>query len=285
MTRPLSNQWDRESLRARISDEQSQRRFEAGSPNETEIAAFKAALRCDCRAGDCVVLGMTPELRRLAAESFAGVFTVDHNRQAIDIYSRWLEQSHRAVETIINGNWLDLPAHLDGPVSAILGDGVFGNLADVDQHRSLLDSVASALLPGGCFITRKVMIARDFNPEQHTAEMIIERFRNGLIAESEFGFDMRILGCYRDCYDQATFTLDNAEVFRRCEQLLGDGMITEQEHSFIRRYYFPGDNCIVPQDLWETMLREHNFEFSVANCSGRSWYRYYKIYKCTIGRS
>ena len=276
----MLNQWNKESLNARISDRRSGQRFEAASPNEAEINAYAGALPRRCSKDTAVVLGMTPELRLLAAKLFTKVFTVDYSRDAIQIYSDWLAEPYRRREVIIHGHWFDLPKYVPHQVSVIFGDGVFGNLLNVEEHYILLKVVASVLSAKGCFITRKVLIPDGFTPQDDTAEKIIERFRARQITEAEFGFDMRILGHYNCCYNAETFILDNKKLFEECRQFLHSGKITRQEFSIIRRYYFPGKNCIVPQSLWEKLLNEHSFKFVIQQCCGKTWYRYYKIYQC-----
>jgi hypothetical protein len=276
----LPNQWDKKSLTARIKDSACRQRFEAGCPNEVEIEAYAAALPRDCSGDTAVILGMTPELRLLAAKSFAKVLTIDYSRQAIETYTDWLAAPYRQKEIVINGNWLDFPNYLPGQVRVIMGDGIFGNLLDVEQHRILLANIAGSLLPDGYFITRMAVIPDDFNPDEYTALKIIDRFRKGRINETEFGFDTRMLGHYKCCYDQRTFILDNGKLFRECDDFLRAGTISPEELSFIRRYYFAGKNCIIPECLWQELLRQHNFSFTIQGRSGRSWYEYYKIYKC-----
>jgi hypothetical protein len=278
----ISNQWDRESLIARIKDRNCRQRFEAGCPNKVEIEAYAEALPHNCSQQTAVVLGMTPELRLLAAKSFAQVLTIDYSRQAIEIYTDWLAESYRQREVIINGNWLDLPDYLPGSVPVIMGDGIFGNLLDIEHHRILLEKIASSLTRGGSFITRMAVIPEGFNPDDYAAEKIINRFRNGEINEAEFGFDMRILGHYKCCYDQSTFILNNGKLFRECDDFLRCGRITQEELSLIRRYYFAGKNCIIPQALWEELLQQHNFSFTISRCFGRTWYEYYMVYKCKL---
>ncbi len=278
----MMNQWDSVSLTARIEDKNARQRYEAGCPNRVEVEAYAKALPQNCLQQTAIVLGMTPELRLLAVKFFQKIITVDYSLQAIQIYTDWLPPLYRWKETIINGNWLELKEHLSGPVSVIMGDGIFGNLQNIEQHNILLSNIASSLLPGGTFITRMAVIPEGFEPDEHTAERLIDRFRRGEISESEFGFDMRLLGHYKCCYDKNTFILDNAKLFKECENFLHCGKISQGELSLIRRYYFPGNNCIIPQGLWEKLLREQNFEFKIQHCTGRSWYEYYKVYKCSL---
>jgi SAM-dependent methyltransferase len=129
--------WDEGTLRLRIADERDRVRHAAGSPDATEIAAYARALGRVAR-GRAVVLGMTPELRRLAARTFAEVVAVDVSSEAIALYGEWLTPAERRGERVVRGDWMDLERLLDGRVDAVLGDGVFGNLPDAAAHAALL---------------------------------------------------------------------------------------------------------------------------------------------------
>lgn len=279
------DQWDTESLRARISDVKTRTRYAGGSPDALEIAAYAAALPVGVENQAAVVLGMTPELRLLVARRFAQVYAVDASRRAIAVYRDWLDDEYRARETIVHGCWFGLPHYVPGGVAVVVGDGAFGNLPDVSAHRELVDVIASVLRPGGRFITRMAMIPDGFIPGDHTATVLLRRYRRGEIDEAEFGFGVRLVGHYGCCYDPATFTLDNAKLYAECEQMQRTGELTDAEHAIIHRYYFGGTNRIVTQRVWEDILREAGFEFRTRPCHGKQWYRYYVVYEAWPGRA
>jgi hypothetical protein len=76
--------------------------------------------------------------------------------------------------------------------------------------------------------------------------------------------------------------LDNAELFRTCEEAYRHGELTDKEHSAIRRYYFGRKNCILPQARWEELLHECAYEFAIHRCHDKAWYDYYMIYSCVL---
>ena len=277
----MCNEWDRKTLQTRIRDTGSRVLYEAGSPNAEEIAAYAAGLLQHPPGSTAIVLGMTPELRSLATSIFEHVISIDRNLAAIELYADWLPSGNRQRETIVHDDWFHISDYVSAPASAVLGDGVFGNLPDVATHRRLLTCIATALSPGGRFVTRKAMVPRDFRAEENSADRLLHRFREGEIDESEFGFGVRLLGHYRCCYDPARFLLDNKKLFDECDRDFRTGKITQEELSFIRRYYFSGTNCIVPQALWERILAECHYDYVTHPCHGKTWYDYYKVYACT----
>jgi SAM-dependent methyltransferase len=187
--------------------------------------------------------------------------------------------SDRRRERVIRADWMTLAERV-GPARAVLGDGVFGNLLTLEAHRRLLLEIARVLLPGGRFITRQALVPRGFDPGAHRAARLLRRFRRGEIDASEFGFGMRLFGHYDDCYDRDTFLLDNAAVFRRCDDARRRGELEDREHAAIRRYYYGGRNCILPQERWEDLLRDCAYRFTTRPCRGKAWYDYYVVYAC-----
>ena len=278
----MSDEWTRDAFASRIKDAGKRQRFEAGSPNETEIAAYALDLPAAFSMETAVVLGMTPELRHLAGNRFHRVICIDSSAMAINLYKDWVPREHREREEIHQSHWQDLLSLLDGPVAAILGDGVFGNMLTLDEHLAMLESIKLALAPYGRFITRKAMIPAGFLPDENDRSNLATQFREGVLDESEFAFGMRLLGHFKCCYDSKTYLLDNRKLFSECEQDLREGKLTEQEHALVRRYYFEGKNCIVPQEVWDRLLAEAGFEFRVHTCHGKAWYQYYKVYSCGV---
>jgi hypothetical protein len=278
----ITHSWDKKALHARISDRSSGKRFEAGSPNDAEISAYAAGLPGRELRDTALVLGMTPELRILATKEFRSVISIDVNQEAIGLYADWVPKERRQHERIIRGDWFDMSRLVPSPVSTVLGDGIFGNLANVQEHLHLLRCIASVLGPMGRFVTRMAFIPRYFHVEKNSTKQLTELFRSGLIDECEFGFGMRLLGHYECCYDHDTFLLDNKKLFKETEEDFRAGRLTAEELSCVRRYYYGGKNCIVPQFLWEQLLGEAGFEYTIQECHGKAWYQYYKVYSCSM---
>ena len=62
------------------------------------------------RNSAAIVLGMTPELRIMAAEKFAQVVSVDQSNEAIGLYEDWLSAGDRRKENIFRVEWGALDA-------------------------------------------------------------------------------------------------------------------------------------------------------------------------------
>lgn len=271
--------WGDESLRARIADPSRRLRHPAGSPDATEVAAYAAALPVGI-PGPIVVLGMTPELRALAARRAERTIAVDVSERAIALYGGWLTPAERALETVVLADWRRLADIVDEPAAAVIADGAFGNLPDEDAHAELLATIRAVLSPEGRFVTRHALIPRGVRLADHSADALLARFRAGEIDEAEFGFGTRLLGHHACCYDPRSGRLDNAKLFAEVDAARERGDLTAAEHAAICRYRFDGDNCILDQDRWERLLSECELRFSSADLRGREWYSYYPVYRC-----
>lgn len=272
--------WDRQAYLARIRDQKARKRHPAASPDETDIACYRAAVEPCSGSGVAIVLGMTPELRILASRRFSRVICAERDAFAIELYREWLDERDRRKEEIVRTDWLDLHNHIREPVSAILGDGVFGNLANTEEHRNLLRILWGLLEPQGRLVTRMAYIPGGFEAGRHTADKLLQRFRGGEIDEAEFGFGMRLVGHLDSCYDHASHMLDNEKIFKMYDEALASHALSLLEHECIRRYYFGGKNCIVTQDIWEDLLEEVGFEYRIHRSAGKEWREYYVVYEC-----
>lgn len=275
-------EWDRATLRARVSDAAHRLRHPGGSPDSTEIAAYAAGIPVDAN-GTALVLGMTPELRSMAAKRFERLVSLEVNPAAIALYRDWLDPEAKARETIIEQDWLAGERLGDDPVAVVLGDGVFGNLPDLAAHHRLLRIIRASLSPQGRFITRMAMIPDGFDPAMHACDRLIARYRAGEYDAAEFGFGMRLVGHYATCYDPTTAMLDNARLFAACAERRAAGGLTADEYAAIRRYYYGGKNCIVTQAAWESALAACGYFFRQHRCRGKAWYDYYVVYECAPG--
>jgi len=276
--------WEQDSLRARIADPVACKRHQAASPDEEEIAAYADALPSvdECRDGTAIVLGMTPELREMAARRFKAVVAVDRSRAAIELYRDWLAAELRAKEKIFSADWMHL-RFIDfrglPPVRAVLGDGIIANLPDIEAHGRFLDLLALRF-PEAIMVFRKALAVFDFPDDSTALAKLREDFRLGRIGADAFGLGVRLQAFLHSFYDVDRAILDNRSIFRECARLAEktDGL-TQAEWAAIRPFRFDGPNCLVRREVWEGLLVERGFEFSARTISGKPWSRYYPIYR------
>lgn len=273
--------WTEESLIARVSDPVARTRHAAGSPDPFEVATYEAGFSDTPHRDLAVVLGMTPELRKLAARHFDRVVCVDINQDAIDLYRDWLPPDAARRETVVRGDWRRLHDHVEGTADVVLGDGVFPNLESLAEHERLFSEVATVLRPGGRFVTRQVLVPRGLDIEAHSWCRLRDTFRSGHLDRAEFGLAVRLLGHLGCCYDPVMLRLDNAEVFAETAREHGAGSFTDDERASIERYHFDGPNTLLPETRWEALVKAAGYTSQKVELKGRDWYRYYPLYVLT----
>ncbi len=274
--------WDASTVNARVKDHGKRTRHEGGSPNSEEIEAYGRFLPSDeaAASGTVLVLGMTPELRHLAASRFKQVVSVDSGAAAIRCYRDWLPPELREREKVYAIDWGQLP-YVDWsvvpPVRAVLGDGVFGNLPDTAAHVSFL-AMLRELFPEATLVFRKALAQSLGDSDDAVLEDLMAAFRGGQIGPDEFGFSVRLQGFLNSHYRAETALLDNASLFQACEQRFKAGFFNDFEIEAIRRFHFNGPNCLLTEQDWEGLLREAGFTFQKSSLSGRRWYSFYPVY-------
>ena len=280
----MCSDWNEEVYRLRINNASQFLRFEAASPNAEEIKQYRDyALSCtrdNSRQPRALVLGITPELRCMAAAAGFELISADRSPDAISIYQDWLQEPARSQEKIIRGDWTVLGEQISGGIDVILGDGVFGNIHGLESHRELLQELISLLNPGGGVVLRQALIPRGFPVEDYESMVLLEKYRAGQLSDGEFGLAMRLWGVSRLAYNPDTCLLDNKIVYDYYDSLRQSGDVTPAELEVVRRYYFVGKNMILQQDLWEEILASTGLSFEVQPLTGRDWYAYYPVYCC-----
>lgn len=276
----VKHSWDHATLTARIADGKEKRRHAAGSPNPTEIAAYARGIALPRHHGRALVMGMTPELRRLALQSYRQVISLDRNPEAVRVYRDWIDPSDAPREQIVLGDWRALADHLPCRVNTALGDGIFANLSEADEHLLLLRLIGRSLEVEGKLVTRLTVIPEGFEAADYTPDDLTARYRRGELDDAEFGFALRKMSLLDRYYDPATYVLDNAAIFADLDQRHQRGELSDGERAAAWRYHFAGPNILLPQEKWEDLLSEAGFEFRIQRCHGKHWYTYYLVYEC-----
>lgn len=270
--------WTPEIYQARIEDRSARIRHAGGSPSPMEIHAYQAACEGLPGNGTALVLGMTPELRTMAAARFQSVVSVDASATAMEMFADWMPEDLRSRERLILGDWKEVAGWLDAGVDVVLGDGIIGNLGGFDPTVEMLSTLRGLLHPGGRCVMRNVFVPRGLDPDTRSFEGLLERFRAGKLDASEFGFVSRMLGFHRFAYDGSAETLDNAVVFRHLGELRGAGLLDDGEWQALERYRFMGRNFFPAERTWRAILAEAGFSEPVTHPGERRlWAEFYPV--------
>ena len=273
-----TSDWNTDIVNSRIRDASGRKRYAAGSPDAYEISVYSRCLPKDSHIG--VVLGMTPELRNMAAGLCNLLISIDHNETSISTYKDWLPPSLASKEYIVQSDWNDLAKVLPEPADFILGDGIFGNVVPIANYSKLLELMRSVLSRQGCFVTRQCLMPDSVLENPGQRQKLLEQYRNQALGEAGFGLSMRLYGYADIAYDPSTSLLDNKIVFAAIDDDLKSGVLRLPEYQIIRRYFFQGINSLPTMGNWEKILEANNFNFKRQLYDGEYWYQYYPIYRC-----
>ena len=272
--------WNADSVISRIRDIAGKKRFAAGSPDAFETLIYSRFLPSDCQL--VVVLGMTPELRNMAAGFCRRLISIDHNEVSISTYKDWLSPAFSSRERIVQGDWNDLEKILPESADFVLGDGIFGNIVPLSNYSGLLKLIRSVLTHRGCFVTRQCLMPDWVLEKPDQRHTLLEKYRNRTLNEAAFGLSMRLHGYSDIAYDPDTALLDNKKVFSAVDEDLQSGFLLMSEYRIIRRYFFDGMNSLPTQRAWETILKATGFAFTRPVYTGEYWYAYYPVYCCHL---
>lgn len=268
--------WDADTHQARIADVASRRRHAPGAPSEREVATYGVAAAI-APGQHVVVLGMTPELRRLALAAGARVTAIDASQTAIDVYREWIDPADADRETIIRDDWVSALGRLPEPVDRVMGDGVFGNLASEASCRDLLAVVRDRLATTGRAVFRKMLLPMPPEDWDMSAEGLIAARRAGRICNNAFGFAMRFWAYRDDAYDPDSLRFTNAIAYDRIEALRAAGALEPAECEAIGRFVFRGDNLVGSREWWDEIVTATGFH-SRSWPAIESWSWYYTVY-------
>lgn len=276
--------WDTKTLMNRLVPGGTDTRYAGGAPDPRETDCYRRCLLSFFPGGlggkRVLVLGMTPELRRMALALGAATHCVDKNSGSIAAYGPLVDARLRKNETTVQCDWLDMASVVSAPFDAVLGDGVFGNLLSIRDHDRLLKVLEEITSRRRLLLFRKILMPEDVEAAGLTAAQLIGKYRSGLIFGEEFGFSMRLWGDSEASYDHATCILDNRVFFQRCSVWRRRNVITDEEYTWVMRYFYDGLNMVLPREKWERVLADAGLRFERRVLEGRIWYRYYPVYAC-----
>lgn len=275
--------WDAPTVRARIEDAGTRTRYAAASPSGPELDVYARVLEGLAPPARVLVLGMTPELRRLALERGHTVIAVDRSAASIDAYRDWMPRSMRRRESVVERDWSELDTVVTQPVDVVLGDGVFANLPDVRAQEDLLAQIA-AVSAGGRLVLRKALLPRGLDPAEVAAPRLVEAYRAGRLDDAEFSLGLRVYGYLAEAYDGTTATLDGMRVYDAVERDRRAGRLTGEEFALAQRCVFRGRNTLPGQDAWEALLRRSGWHFECRVVGPKLWHGFYPMYVCRRGR-
>ena len=125
-----------------------------GRPSVMCLDVYRSFLDKSPRAGTAIILGCTPDVRKIAAKHFQHVLVIDFSPSMLRESSRLLDAETLAREEHLVASWSEIE-NLCSKASAdvVLGDSIFKQL-DPTMLPKMLEGIAFALKPDGTFITR-----------------------------------------------------------------------------------------------------------------------------------
>lgn len=249
------NVWDKNVFQSRF-DKTSKKGYVPGSPDDIDLATYKAALKGANDYTPVLVMGMTLGLREVLCALNYSVTCLEISDDAISFLSNGISKPCRKKEQIVKGNWLEMSVLLNQKYRYIVGDGVFPNILEFSDQERLIREIGRALESTGKFVTRACLVTKELDLENCTAVRLVERYKDNSINSAEFGHAMRIWGCYKEAYDEDTYLLDNNTVYGIYEQWYANGKLTKQEHEIVNQQYFGGHHFYPPGGVLGVFIKE-----------------------------
>ena len=105
-----------------------------------------------------LVLGATPAIRDVLSQSDVDVTLLYINNEMVHAMNKLI--THKKKETIISGNWLDMPFP-DNYFDIVIDDLALGNI-DEKNEQEFLGEISRVLKPSGCWIFRIFFVPDGF---------------------------------------------------------------------------------------------------------------------------
>src|SRR3989338_6360026 len=184
-----------------------------GRPSAMCLDAYRSFLDKSPHAGTAIVLGCTPDVRKIAAQYFQRVLVIDFSPSMLRESSKLLDAETLAREEHLVASWSEIE-NLCSKASAdvVLGDSIFKQL-DPTMLPKMLEGIAFALKPDGAFITRVRLEDRTRRPRP-----IADTMREYL-ADSRAGqHNAGIVFIYR-LYDHIADEIGRVQPFNHWEEV------------------------------------------------------------------
>jgi len=218
------------------------------SVNEQEIYARFLEEAAEHRDNPkMIVLGVTPELRKLGHKYGYQVTCVDFSPLVITVMDILMgEEGERDI--IVRCNWLETPLQR-GQYDAIVGDASI-NMVELKSWDRLLKIIHDLLKPGGYFVTRTMVGLEDSIPFTDA----LKRFGKQL-----FRYPERYIGSLQYALITPENNVGPYRLVERLEKLRKNGDITDDEFDIICMRIPPGrvDVYILEQKQFEDVLSKH----------------------------
>lgn len=180
-----------------------------------------------------LVLGATPELADLALEQGCRVTRMDCNPAMFEAAAKRQQRLDRRGETLVVGDWLDMPGIAAGSVDMVLGDASLNNITHAQMPR-LWAQFKAVTHPGSVLSLRQMTLMAQ-GSTLHSIERTVQRFRDGELDAHVFGKLLRFT-CFTDeLYDAELRVLDGRRVFERIDECHRDGLINDGEHALMNK--------------------------------------------------
>ncbi|MBA3047562.1 methyltransferase domain-containing protein [Patescibacteria group bacterium] len=225
-----------------------------------------------------LVLGATPELRDLVLGRNIPLMSVDQNARVADKMTGLMKYKNHPKETIVIGNWLDLPLP-DNSIDFVMGDGISNNIAFL-EHEELFLELQRILKSDGYILLRDIML--DKNHPRRIIKEIISSYKN----EGWHKFDL-FFELYLYSADGVYTPEDNVVSMDKLAQKLekdvyGKNILTGPEEQWLKKFV-KGlvKTTVVPEKRWL-----ENFEkyFNVIDIAAASDYKFCEYFKFYFGK-
>ena len=206
-----------------------------------------------------LILGVTPELRRLAIKHCCVVAAADLHTVMIKAMNHLIDKFgvDRHNEIIVKSNWLAMPFR-NGSYDLILGDCSINNLTKKETETLLTES--KRLLKKDGYICMRVMVCSD-EDERRSILNIFTEHRKSLPENRKRAFRDLYLDilCSMEAYDPVSQKSCITKARKEWRRLYSDNKISRQEFEAFEDVLAEGEYCptLLKRSDLEEILNQH----------------------------